>query len=436
MNDFEFGNYLYDLRKKAGISQNELAWQLGVTNKAVSKWENGKCKPSTETLRKLATVYGVSVDDLLIKKGGSYTVEITKIVITGGPCAGKTTAMSWIQSNFTKLGYTVLFVPETATELITGGVAPWTCGTNADYQKCQMKLQLEKERIFEQGASTMPVEKILIVCDRGTLDNKAYMSSLDFATVISSLGCNEVELRDSYDAVFHLVTAAKGAEQFYTTANNAARTETVEQAAELDDKLIAAWTGHPHLRIIDNAAGFEDKLKKLIAEIAAFLGEPEPFEIERKFLIEYPDIEKLEKLPNCQRVEIIQTYLTAPEGEESRVRQRGADGNYIYVQTTKKKVTDVKRVEVERRLTKDEYLRLLMDADPNCRPIRKTRYCLTHDNQYFEIDVYPFWDSQAIVEIELNDENDEIRFPVELKVIKEVTEDDSFKNASLARYSR
>lgn len=436
MNDFEFGNYLYDLRKKAGLSQNELAWQLGVTNKAVSKWENGKCKPSTETLRKLATVYGVSVDDLLIKKGGSCTVEITKIVITGGPCAGKTTAMSWIQSNFTKLGYTVLFVPETATELITGGVAPWTCGTNADYQKCQMKLQLEKERIFEQGASTMPVEKILIVCDRGTLDNKAYMSSLDFATVISSLGCNEVELRDSYDAVFHLVTAAKGAEQFYTTANNAARTETVEQAAELDDKLIAAWTGHPHLRIIDNAAGFEDKLKKLIAEIAAFLGEPEPFEIERKFLIEYPDIEKLEKLPNCQRVEIIQTYLTAPEGEESRVRQRGADGNYIYVQTTKKKVTDVKRVEVERRLTKDEYLRLLMDADPDCRPIRKTRYCLTHDNQYFEIDVYPFWDSQAIVEIELNDEKDEIRFPAELKVIKEVTEDDSFKNASLARYSR
>ena len=433
MNDFEFGNYLYDLRKKAGLSQNELAGQLGVTNKAVSKWENGKCKPSTETLRQLATVYSVSVDDLLIRKGGSCTVEITKIVITGGPCAGKTTAMSWIQSNFTKLGYTVLFVPETATELITGGVAPWTCGTNADYQKCQMKLQLEKEKIFEQGASTMPVEKVLIVCDRGTLDNKAYMSSLDFSTVVSSLGCNEVELRDSYDAVFHLVTAAKGAEQFYTTANNAARTETVEQAAELDDKLIAAWTGHPHLRIIDNAAGFEDKLKKLIAEIAAFLGEPEPFEIERKFLIKYPDIEKLEKLPNCQRVEIIQTYLTAPEGEESRVRQRGADGNYIYIQTTKKKVTGLKRVEVERRLTKDEYLRLLMDADPNCRPIRKTRYCLTYDNQYFEIDVYPFWDNQAILEIELNNENDEIRFPADINVIKEVTEDDSFKNASLAR---
>lgn len=434
MNDYAFGNYLYALRKNTGLSQTELAHQLGVTNKAVSKWENGKAKPGTETLRKLAALFGISVDMLLDKKRGSDTVKITKIVITGGPCAGKTTAMSWIQSNFTKLGYRVLFVPETATELITGGVAPWTCGNNVDYQKCQMKLQMEKEKIFEQAAATMPVDKVMIVCDRGTLDNKAYMSPLDFANVVSSLSCNEVELRDNYDAVFHLVTAAKGAVQFYTTANNAARTETVEQAAALDDKLIAAWTGHPHLRIVDNATSFEDKLKRLVGEIAAFLGEPEPFEIERKFLIEYPDLDKLEKLPNCQRVEIIQTYLTAPRGEESRVRQRGNDGNYIYTQTTKRKVTDVKRIEVERRLTQDEYLRLLMEAETNSRPIRKTRYCLTYDNQYFEIDVYPFWNHQAIVEIELRDENSEIRFPAEIKVIREVTEEENFKNAYLARY--
>lgn len=433
MNDFAFGNYIYAARCKAGLTQTEMARALCVTNKAVSKWETGKTKPSTNTLRKLAVLLGVSVEELLSIREGGKTVEITKVVITGGPCAGKTTAMSWIQSNFTKLGYTVLFVPETATELITGGVAPWTCGSNVEYQKCQMKLQLEKEKIFEQGAASMPVEKVLIVCDRGALDNKAYMTDLDFSCVMEAIGCNEVELRDNYDAVFHLVTAAKGAEKFYTTANNAARTETVEQAAALDDKLIAAWTGHPHLRIIDNATDFEDKLKRLIAEISSFLGEPEPYEIERKFLIEYPDVSALEKLPNCQRVEIIQTYLTAPAGEESRVRQRGIDGNYIYFQTTKKKVTDLKRVEVERRLSKDEYLRLLMDADPACRPIRKTRYCLTYDNQYFEIDVYPFWQDKAILEIELANENAEIRFPKQIKVIKEVTEDDSYKNASLAR---
>lgn len=433
MHDYDFGNFLYEQRNLLGLTQAEAAALLGVTDKAVSKWETGKSKPTTNTLRKLAGLFGLSVDELLKIREGRKKLEITKIVITGGPCAGKTTALSWIQSNFTKLGYTVLFVPETATELITGGVAPWTCGTNADYQKSQMKLQLEKEKVFTQAAATMPAEKILIVCDRGTLDNKAYMTETEFACVMNALGCSEVELRDNYDAVFHLVTAAKGAEKFYTTANNAARTETVEQAAALDDKLIAAWTGHPHLRIIDNATDFENKLKRLIAEIRAFLGEPEPCEIERKFLIEYPDLVALEKLPNCQRVEIIQTYLTAPEGEESRIRQRGIGGNYIYFQTTKKKISGLKRVEVERRLSKDEYLQLLMDADPDCRPIRKTRYCMTYDNQYFEIDVYPFWKDKAILEIELNSGNEEIRFPDRIKVIREVTEDDSYKNAALAR---
>ena len=67
---------------------------------------------------------------------------IQKIVITGGPCAGKSTAMSWIRNAFTQRGYTVLIIPETATELITGGVAPWTCGSNEEYQVCQVDLQL------------------------------------------------------------------------------------------------------------------------------------------------------------------------------------------------------------------------------------------------------------------------------------------------------
>ena len=360
-------------------------------------------------------------------------MEITKIVITGGPCSGKTTAMSWVQNAFTELGYTVLFVPETATELISGGVAPWTCGTNAAYQKCQLSLQTVKEKIFAEAARTMPAEMVLIVCDRGALDNKAYMNEAEFAEVIGSLGVSEVVLRDSYDAVFHLVTAAKGAVEFYTTANNAARTETAEEAAALDDRLIAAWTGHPHLRVIDNAADFSEKMKKLIAEISSFLGEPEPYEIERKFLIEYPDTSWLAENPTCRKIEIIQTYLNSPEGDEVRVRQRGADGSYIYFQTIKRKVSGLKRVEIERRLSQAEYLTLLMDADTTKRQIRKTRYCLTYENQYFEIDVYPFWKDRAIVELELSDENTEIVFPEQLRVIKEVTDDPSYKNASLAR---
>ena len=433
MNDYSFGNYMYEKRKETGESQNELGRKLGVTGKAVSKWENGAAKPKTEILRKLAALWNVSIEELLRIREGEKEKSISKIVITGGPCAGKTTGMSWIQNAFTERGYTVLFIPEIATELISGGVAPWTCGSNGEYQKCQLKLQMEKEKVFEYAARTMDSEKILIVCDRGALDNKAYMTDAEFAVAANYVGANEVELRDGYDAVFHLVTAAKGAQKFYTTANNTARTETPEEAAALDDKLIAAWTGHPHLRIIDNAEGFEEKMKCLIKEIALFLGEPEPYEIERKYLIEYPEISALEALPNCEKVEIIQTYLQADHDDEVRIRQRGSRGNYIYFETRKKTISGLKRIEIERRLTKDEYLERLMDADPTRMPIRKDRYCLADGNQYFEIDIYPFWNDQAILEIELSDPEEEIRFPKMLKVIREVTEDEAYKNASLAK---
>ena len=433
MNDYAFGNKLLELRRGLKLSQSELAEKLGVTNKAVSKWETGKAKPTTNSIRKLAALFKLDVEELLCMRDEERKMKISKIVVTGGPCAGKSTAMSWVQNAFTQMGYTVLFVPETATELITGGVAPWTCKSNVDYQKCQMKLQMEKEKVFEQAARAMMADKVLIVCDRGILDNKAYMDDLEFAEAVQFIQSNEVELRDSYDAVFHLVTAAKGAEEFYTTANNAARTETVEEAAALDDKLISAWTGHPHFRVIDNSTAFEEKMKKLVAEISSFLGEPEPYEIERKYLIEYPDLQWLEHHPSCRRIEIIQTYLNSAAGEEVRVRQRGISGNYIYFQTIKRKVSDVKRVETERRLSQAEYLKLLMEADTTRRQIRKTRYCLTFENQYFEIDIYPFWNDQAIAEIELSDEHMAVTFPEQIKVIREVTDDDAYKNASLAK---
>ncbi|MBR2527854.1 MAG: AAA family ATPase [Blautia sp.] len=359
-------------------------------------------------------------------------MKITKIVITGGPCAGKTTALSWIQNEFLKKGYMVLFVAETATQLISGGVAPWTCGSNLEYQRCQVALQKKKEEIFEQAARSMNAEKVLIVCDRGVIDNKVYMTQKEFRMILDELNTNEVEERDRYDAVFHLVTAAKGAEEAYTLSNNIARTESVEQAIALDDKLIAGWTGHPHLRVIDNSTSFQRKLERLLEEITSFLGEPVPFEIERKYLIRYPDLKALEALENCTKVEIEQAYLNSAPGQEIRIRKRGAEGNYIYYRTEKKRISAHKRVETEERLTRQEYLKSMLDMDPKTHPIRKTRYCLMENNQYFEIDIYPEWEKQAIMEIELNDVSTPIHFPEMIEVIREVTEDYSYSNHQMA----
>ncbi|MCI5714795.1 MAG: AAA family ATPase, partial [Firmicutes bacterium] len=272
----------------------------------------------------------------------------------------------------------------------------------------------------------------LIVCDRGTLDGKAYIEKHNFDKILNNLHLTETQLKDSYDAVFHLVTAAKGASEFYTLANNSARTETIEEAIANDDKIISAWTGHSHFRVIDNSTDFKKKMQRFVTEISNFLGEPTPYEIERKFLIEYPDIAKLEADKNCGKVEIIQTYLKSNDDKEIRVRQRGNNGSYSYTKTIKQTINGLKRLETEKRLTQAEYINLLMDADTTKHQIRKTRYCLVYNNQYFEIDIYPFWNDVAIMEIELNNESQTIEFPPQIKIIKEVTDDIEYKNSNLA----
>lgn len=200
---------------------------------------------------------------------------IYKVVITGGPCAGKTTALAYIKDALEEKGYTPIFCPETATELISGGVAPWTCITNVDYQFCQLRLQYAKEQIFIEAANRMPQKKMVIIFDRGFLDNKVYMTDEEFAMLLDGMEFSEEKTRNWYDAVFHLETAAKGEEDAYTLSNNGARIETLEQARELDDKLIKAWKGHPHHRLIDHEQDFEVKMEHLTRELHSFIDEKE-----------------------------------------------------------------------------------------------------------------------------------------------------------------
>lgn len=360
-------------------------------------------------------------------------MKITKIVITGGPCAGKTTGLSYIEHELSKIGYKVVFLNESATEIILSGLNRGAFENNYDFEKNIISLQLAKEKLYEEYCQNLPDENVVLICDRGIMDCKSYMSDEEFKRILKEFNLEEVQLRDTYDAVFHLTTAAKGAEKAYTTSNNRARFETLEQAIKSDDNTIHSWTGHPHLRVIDNSTSFEDKLKRLVKEILMFLGFPSALEIERKFLIKKPDLEFLDTLPNCKKVEIIQTYLNSNKNEEVRVRQRGKMGSYIYTLTTKKNISNTTREEVEKRITEKEYLNLLSNANTSLHQIKKTRYCIMHNNIYYEIDVYPFSNDVAICEVELSNENDSIPFPDYIEIIKEVTNDKRFSNYNISK---
>lgn len=70
-----FGEFLYALRKEKGMTQSELAAALGVTNKAVSKWETGDAMPETAQLLPISRIFGVSVDELLAGKRADKTSD-------------------------------------------------------------------------------------------------------------------------------------------------------------------------------------------------------------------------------------------------------------------------------------------------------------------------------------------------------------------------
>ena len=360
--------------------------------------------------------------------------KIWSFVITGGPCSGKTTGLSLLEQELSNRGYYVLVIPETATELITTGIRPYGNSlSNMDFQCLLAKKQLQKEKLYREASQLLPYDKIVILHDRGLLDNKAYVSDHQFQEILACLSINEVDARDQYDAVFHLVTAANGAESFYTLANNTARTETTEEAIDLDNRGIAAWTGHSHFRIIDNSTGFNEKMERLICEICSVLGEPIPLEIERKYLIQKPVLETLKKHVSISVVDIVQTYLKSPENSELRVRQRGQNGNFSYYFTEKRRINFAKRIELERKITQDEYIKYLTQIDTSRPPIVKQRVCFVHKDQYFEIDLFSFSEDKAILEIELTAENDHINLPDFIKVIKDVTDNLAYTNYNLAK---
>lgn len=155
------------------------------------------------------------------------------------------------------------------------------------------------------------------------------------------------------------------------------------------------------------------------------------FEIERKYLIRMPDPAFLAAHAAPSQIE--QTYLRRPAPQvNARVRKRGREGAWVYTHTQKTRISDLRRIEDEREISEEEYRSLLSRADPERRTIRKTRWVLPYKGQDFEIDVFPFWEDRALLEIELEDETQPVELPPELEMIREVTGDGRYTNAALS----
>ena len=360
--------------------------------------------------------------------------EIKRIVLTGGPCAGKTTALVRVIEHFSGLGYKVFTIPEVPTMFTQAGMNYLTDNPEFFYEgeKATLEIQLALEDKFMKMAQACKAPAV-IVCDRGTMDISAYMKPDTWQEITKAVGTSTPQLRGRYDAVLHLVSAADGAEQFYTTSNNASRNESADEeglriARMLDKKVIEAWTGHPHLRVINNNVDFDRKLNRVLKEISNVLELPQPIEEERKYIVEL-----VGEMPDSIESEITQTYLVAEPGSEVRLRRRGWDGKFVNVHTNKKKVSGSEEIVTERQVSNALYESLLQQADPYRQTIRKLRKSFIWKGQFFELDTYHgHLEGLVILETKGIANHEDVKFPPFLKVIKDITGDMEYYNYNLA----
>ncbi len=356
---------------------------------------------------------------------------IPVICISGGPCAGKTTVLSFLEQKLNERGYTVVIVNEAATEFKLSGLKP-KLFTGTGFQSHLLQHIIETENRWKKAVTDMVADKKVIICDRGAMDAAAYVSTNEFNEIINSLKHTVTSLRDErYDAIIFLRSVAYDMPEVYTRTNNAAREETVEEAKEIDHKTLSAWIGHPHLRIIGNAGGIETKLNQTLQAVCGVLGIPEPREMEQKFLLPSIDLRILPK--GHQSIEVSQQYLISSNDTEERVRTWETAGAFAYYHTQKKAIAHGIRLEWERRISKQEYLILLQRRDPSLGTIQKTRHCFVWENQCFELDVFKNPKGLILLEAERFDESHTVTLPPFLMGAQDVTGITQYSNLSIAK---
>ena len=163
------------------------------------------------------------------------------------------------------------------------------------------------------------------------------------------------------------------------------------------------------------------------------MAEGKHYEIERKYLIRYPNINTLLAQKGVEQWEITQIYLTVSgPGETRRIRQIVSGGEIKYYKTFKRHLSSVKNEEDEGEIDQLEYIRLCKEQEPSCKPLGKTRYRIPYQGHVLEFDIYPFWKDRAIMEIELEREDEGAAIPDYVHIIRDVSDDSAYKNRALA----
>ena len=361
-----------------------------------------------------------------------------EIVLTGASASGKTTALSYLAQELEDRGIKVLSCPETATILLQSGLGD-VPAYREEYperfwclQKSILGLQLEMREHMRRQAQAIEGQ-VVILYDRGEMDVLAYAGEELFSKMLAEEGLTKTELRDQYDAIIHLVSVAVDYPQFYNNHNNPARWEDPEQAKATNKRLLHAWTGAPHLWVVDNQHRLEGKLERTLDIVLHTMGLPQPVEREHKFLLGLAPNEQELLEHGASRIDIEQYYLEGPLGS-FRIRARSQGGVATYYHTVKEELDDGTRAEYEHRISRDDYYRLLEESGGEKRVLRKHRWCFAQHGHYYELDHISLPEGDMwLLEVEVLPGDSSPLVPEWLGDVQEVTSSPDYSSSSLAK---
>jgi predicted ATPase len=194
----------------------------------------------------------------VIACGCSSVHHPRRIVLTGGPGAGKTATLEMIKQAFCRH---VRVLPE-AAGIVFGGGFPRTTETvgRQAVQRAIYYVQRELENV------ALAENAAIVLCDRGTVDSQAYWTGPgEFWTSVATTRDDEFA---RYDAVIHLRTPSEAGGYNHS---NVLRTESATEALAIDERIMEAWEGHPRRFVIEPHADFLEKAQHVIELIRAEL---------------------------------------------------------------------------------------------------------------------------------------------------------------------
>lgn len=196
-----------------------------------------------------------------------------KIVLTGGPCSGKTTILRVLKEEF---GALLILVPEVATMLLGNGFpvpgrdVEWSEAWQAAFQSAILPLQKAIEDAYMLAAARNGAK--LIICDRGLLDGAAYTPG-GVTEFCKRYHIDAIEALKRYHAIIHLESLAVVDPDKYGKTGNDQRFEPLERAVEIEGATKAAWEAHTKRMIIDGRRGIDGKISETIGIVRFLLTE-------------------------------------------------------------------------------------------------------------------------------------------------------------------